>query len=157
MTPINAYGEGATGTLDVMIQTPVAPQVALEFTGETSDGKACEDEDELDVTVDLLNSNGGSGVEYQFFIGNSAQNAPSTFTSMIIPQGSWSDGDRITVQMTPHIITGCFTGSGGSVTSAPVIIDGMDCGPVGFSDVKTEEVVFYPNPASQSIQLSKEF
>ena len=126
LVPINACGEGPAGTTNVTIQTPDVPKVALNFAGTTSDGKACEDEEGLDVEVDLTIANGGSGATYQYFVGTQSQGAAGSNTSLTIAQGDWKDGDLITVQMTPDVATGCFTGTGDPVTSTAIQVEGFN-------------------------------
>ena len=124
LIPINNCGEGVAGTVRIDIQTPLPPQVKLDFTGGTSDGKACEEEEDLEVEIDQVFSNGGSGATYEYFIGSASQGI-TTSTNAILKKGDWKDGDVLTVKMTPDALTGCFTGSvGAAVTSNSIIVDG---------------------------------
>lgn len=158
LTPTNICGAGDEAKFNIIIQQPTAPQVKLDFVGTTADGKACEDEEDLVVEVDGLFSNGGNNALYEYFVGTQSHGAASMNTDFRILQGNWKDGDQITVQMIPDTIWGCYTKS--LATSSPITIVAKDealCGPLNLDDDKNTGVVFYPNPASQSIQLSKEF
>lgn len=156
LTPINNCGFGETASLNLDIIPAFRPEVMLKFSDPILDGKACLG-DSIVVELDFEYSISQSISKYEYFINGESLGEPSKRYHVTFPHGSWADGDEFTVNM---LVDSLICADEHVIGSAPIVINSkkeMLCGPLNLKERQKGNIVFYPNPASQSIQLSKEF